>query len=211
MKHKIIYSLLFAGLGFAACKNGHDKEYAQDSTLGGDTLTEVQTEVQTRTEDSSLMFNNQTMAFQNDLTQHKIDWNRFNLKQYGTVVDSSQKWVSFDKNAAFYKTYSKVLNWSPDKKMILDLGSDNLVNDDNGDLEEGDPETQLTIINPENKQRRQLMYLGPSANILSAKWLTNTQVAILGTFPSKNPNVDDTILHIIDVQKNYVRDYTYNK
>ncbi len=117
----------------------------------------------------------------------------------------------FSPESDFYTIYKSVLRWSPDSNYILDIGSYGaVVTSDrfgNSALEQGEPDTELALIEPKTQQRTRLMFVGPSSNILDAKWMSNNKAMVIGTFDKTGNHDNDTLVWVIDVTDKLFRLY----
>jgi hypothetical protein len=118
---------------------------------------------------------------------------------------------AFEPTKQFYADYATMLRWSPDSSRIVDIGSYGtvLVKDENGNttIEAGEPDTELALLNPATKTRKRLMFVGPSSQILDAKWLNNNEVSVIGTFDTTGNGNNDTLLWMINIKTDLFRLY----
>ena len=111
----------------------------------------------------------------------------------------------------FYKNYSSLLRWSPDSNYILDIGTYGtvLTTDAYGNpgIESGEPDSELALIEPGKNTRTRLMFVGPSSEILDAKWVDNKKAIVVGTFDTTGNKTYDTLVWVINVKDKIFRLY----
>jgi hypothetical protein len=191
-----------------SCK-GNDKEAKEEeNTVTDDSLQVIKSIV---SEDSVMVFNDTDNWMRQSIQKNNVDWNRFHLEEFWT--DDSLQSKSFKPDADFYRDYTTVLRWSPDSNYILDYGSygsvkvkDNKTG--NTKIEGGEPDTEVSLINPKTKTRTRILFFGPGTNVSDARWLSASQVAILGTDENDN-NQPDTLLWIVNAKENFFRKYKW--
>jgi hypothetical protein len=112
----------------------------------------------------------------------------------------------FTADSSFVKNYRSILRWSPDSAFILDIGSYGsvLVKDANGDynVEAGEPDTEVALIDLSKKERKRLLMAGPSSNITDGKWVNNNVLLVTGTFNKTGNGDRDTLVWLINVKEN---------
>lgn len=171
----------------------------------------VQTEVSTKREDSIAIFNNNVDSWLENKLQKRVDWNK--LRQEEMWRDDSVKTEVYMPDDNFYKDYSSVLRWSPDSSYVLDIGSYGsvLVEDDEGNLrvEAGEPDTEISLLNPKQNQRTVLFFVGPSSSIFDATWIDKSIALVLGSFDEQNKGQPDTLFWLINVKTNLYRMYKF--
>ena len=152
------------------------------------------------TEDSASIFSNAVTT-----------WIDSNLHTSSSTLTLEERWQddsvhkeSYQVPEDFVKNYSPLLRWSPDSN-LLDIGSygSAVVPDKKGQahLEQGEPDTEVALVDMKHNQRTRLLYVGPSAEILDGFWLNNSELMILSTFKSDG-GVTDTLSWKIDLQEN---------
>ena len=140
-------------------------------------------------------------------------WVNANLKTAHTTLALEERWQDdslqqepFQLTQSFAQNYKTVLRWSPDSNYILDIGSYGAVveknNDGEVDLQYGEPDTEVALIDTKKSLRTRLFYVGPSAEIKDGMWLNNTELMVLGTFKS-DVGVIDTLSWKVDLQSNF--------
>ena len=148
------------------------------------------------------------------------DWLDSNLQPGNKTLTLEEQWTDdslhsepFVLNEEFISNYHTVLKWSPDSTYILDIGSYGSipVTDENGKtrLEGGEPDTEIALIDRKNNERTRYIFVGPSSTIIDAKWLSNNEVVVLGTFKTDTAHAD-TLLWFIDRSEKLFRLYNVN-
>jgi hypothetical protein len=134
---------------------------------------------------------------------------RFTLKDFSS--NDSLPVEVFVADSVFLDNYRSVLRWSPDSAYILDVGSYGsvLVRDATGNyrLEAGEPDTEVALLDLQNKARKRLLMAGPSSTIVDGKWINNDVLLITGTFNKNGSGDRDTLLWLINVKENFLSLY----
>lgn len=193
--------LLYSCLLLISCNRAPSNEKQADSIHVANEISR---------EDSNRIFTNDVKDWmQEKLARDTLSRQNFVLEEHWQEQPAEA--TSFDANTQFIKDYNSVLRWSPDSNYIIDIGSYGtvLTKDSKGNtvIEAGEPDTELALIEPAKKLRKRLMFVGPSSAIIDAKWIDNKQVAVIGTFDSTGNGTNDTLLWMIDVQKDFFRLY----
>ncbi|WP_207491904.1 hypothetical protein [Aridibaculum aurantiacum] len=125
--------------------------------------------------------------------------------------DDSLMVSPFTPSNEFYSDYAPVLRWSADSNYIIDIGSYGTVVTKNAQgktqLEAGSPDSELALIEPKKQERTRLMFVGPSSEIINAKWIDSRQALVIGTFDKTGNDNHDTLLWMIDVKDKFFRLY----
>ncbi|PZP50382.1 MAG: hypothetical protein DI598_05730 [Pseudopedobacter saltans] len=209
-KKSVVLGILAIGLVLViGCKCNNGKQ----GGVSNDTSAQVETpdtfSMQTlKQDDSATIFRNDSVSKALDkLSIKKESWNDAHLLDIDTIT-ASQDAGKVKIDQAFLKKYASVVKVSPDGQNVLDLGSDNMI-DDHGTLVAGDPETNISAINIATGEKIPLRELGASGQVLEVHWLDNDKVAILSTLPGKNPKKDDTYLNVFDVKTKVMKTYKW--
>ena len=120
-----------------------------------------------KAEDSALLQSSSVAAWiAQRLQQKSFKWNKLRLDQY--YKNDSLAADELFAEEEFYKNYRSVLRWSPDSSYILDIGSYGsvLVKDDKGNMqvEAGEPDSEVSLLQPSTNQKISLFFVGPSSN-----------------------------------------------
>jgi hypothetical protein len=210
-KYRLLYfatgiGVIIFALSIASC-SGNEKEEQKENTVSDDS---VQTIKSIASEDSMMIFNNSAENWiSKSIQKNNLDWNRFSLDEFWSD-DSLQK-KTFEPDKEFYKDYAQVLRWSPDSNYILDFGSYGSVQvkdkAGNTHIENGEPDTEVSILYPKEKHKTRLLFFGPSTTIVDGRWLDSSQVAVLGLYDKNGDHQSDTLLWIINAKENFFRKY----
>lgn len=160
--------------------------------------------------DSVSIFKNDTMArVMHQLSAQNSPWSDAQLTDIDTVkaAESPEK-VNIDN--AFLKKYASLLKVSPDGQYILDMGSDNMVEDSKtGQMHEGDPEINVVILDKQTGEKLPLIHLGGSGHLSNMYWLDSSQAAMLCSLPGKDPKKDETYLYLYSVKDRVLKTYKF--
>lgn len=152
-------------------------------------------------EDSTYLYSNIVTKWL-DSNLHSSAANRkLILEEHGK--DDSLHTESFIADKVFITNYSSVLRWSSDSSYILDIGSYGTVpvKDAKGNvqLEGGEPDTEIALINMKTNERTRLMFVGPASTIIDGRWLDNSEAIILGTFNTSSGQTD-TLIWLVNIK-----------
>lgn len=206
--------IFFCVVVVVGCKcNGHQERGNVDSLADSSNKVEVTDSFSMdalKQKDSVSIFKNDTMsnALQ-QLSVQKKSWSNAHLINIDTIqsVGTPEK-VQIDNS--FLKKYASLLKASPDGQYILDIGSDNMVEDTKtGQMFEGDPETNVAILNKQTGEKLTLIQLGGSGRLLNMHWLDNEQAAILCSLPGKDPKKDETYLYVYNAKDHFMKTYKF--
>lgn len=172
MKYLII-SAAFA-VGLLACQSDSAEEQhdsAVESTVEAENLDTV--------------FSRASVAFLGKLgfSQYAssqaspVDWSKFRMV---TSTHDSLIVSAFAPDKTYYQRYGKLLKYSPDSSMFIDLDSYNIeVHDGHTPIEKG-PDTEVSLVDLASKQRTRLIFLGPGNAVEEAGWINNDDVLLIG-------------------------------
>lgn len=179
MKHTIYTGLL--ALLFTACNNSSDKK-ADAGDTDTDSVVVVGPDT-TLTSETIQKF--QTAGF-SDYVKTRIpafDWSKFKYKS--SYEEDSMLTSAFTPSKTYYASYGSFLKYSPDSTRFIDLDSYNIdiVKDGKGRLTgtAGGPDTEVSLINPKTGKKVRLLFMGPGGTVEDAFWLSNNELAIVGT------------------------------
>jgi hypothetical protein len=106
-----------------------------------------------------------------------IDWSKFRMV---TSTHDSLMVSTFSPDQLFYQHYGRLLKYSPDSSMFIDLDSYNIEFHKNKIPIEKGPDTEVSLIDIGNKQRTRLIFLGPGNGVEEAGWIDNDNVLLIG-------------------------------
>jgi hypothetical protein len=172
MKYLIIPALI--ALGFFACKDD-SAELTNDALVPGKDSIETLDTVFSK---ANLVFLNSLEFSQYARTQSTpVDWNKFRMV---TSTHDSLMVSAFTPDKSYYEHYGKLLKYSPDSLMFVDLDSYNIeIHPNRAPIEKG-PDTEVSLVDLANKQRTRLMFLGPGNGVEEAGWIDNDDVLLIG-------------------------------
>ncbi len=204
---KFILAIVLIAALLQSCKNGNDKQAVQIN----DSLAAVERIV---SNDSLMIINDSADNWlANELSQNQISWNQFQLKEYYKNDSLEPDLVA--PSEEFYKNYKSVIRWSPDSSYLVDFGSYGsvLVKDNEGNVrvEPGEPDSEVSLLQPSENLKWSLFFVGPSASIFNAKWVNKENVLILGSFDETGVGKPDTLFWLVDVKQNFYRMYNLKK
>jgi hypothetical protein len=178
MKYLFVISI-FAFLFFCHCKDDTAEDQQESSGTQEDS-----------TESLDTVFSAKDISFLGQLKFSKyatsqrapVDWSKFRM------VTSSQDdplLVSkFQPDSSYYERYGWMLRYSPDSSMFIDLDSYNIEFQKNrkGQLIafENGPDTEVSLVNLENKEKTRLVFLGPGNGVEDAGWIDNNNAILVG-------------------------------
>ena len=201
---KIAWILLLAMVVYS-CRNKSESEEKNETTKIDSTST-----MQKVLEADTLALNAEGVKewIQQTLKDSAVS-TKMSLEEYWK--EDSLVVTPFEGGQTFFNDYKSVLRWSPDSTYVIDIGSYGsvLTKDNRGKpiVEAGEPDSELALIEPRKQQRTRLMFVGPSSNILGARWIDNEQAMVVGTFDRTGNNNYDTLVWMIDVSDKIFRLY----
>lgn len=160
-------------------------------------------------EDSALLFDRDPSNLFGSEMKVPLNWQTVELMDFW--VEDSLPTEKLLHSPEFFKDYAPVLKWSPDSGHILDLGSYGkaIITDASGKkaIADGDIDSRISVIDPKNKKKEELMFFGSDTQFIDGGWLNNHQVAILAAkLPADNVR-SDTLMWLIDLDENFFRKY----
>ena len=178
MKYLIFIGIL-STLFLGSCKSDRDEE--QQATPVA---------VEDSTERLDTVFSGRDIAYLNQLRASKyaaskdapIDWSKFAMVT--SSQDDSLLTSDFQPDTAYYRKYGRLLRYSPDSSMFVDLDSYNIDFQKNKDgglypIEHG-PDTEVSLVDLEKKQKTRLVFLGPGNGVEDGGWIDNNSVVLIG-------------------------------
>lgn len=107
------------------------------------------------------------------------------------------------KDLALYKSY---LSYNSDSSKAVDIYSYNLLlKSKNGSITaaQGDPDSQINLVDLQNKTSQRIFFTGPSAAFWDAKWMDDNHILVAGT------EEDKPAYWIINVTEKSIQQYQY--
>lgn len=119
----------------------------------------------------------------------KSDWSSFRM--VNTWKEDTVPVTPISNDKRFFELYGKLLKYSSDGSLFLDLDSYNIdiEKDEQGKLigiEKG-PDTEVSLGNLETKEKKRLLYFGPGSTIEEAVWQDDDNLMLLGVRETENP------------------------
>lgn len=189
------------------CNNGRENVPVNDSSDQVETPDSFSMDAIKQNDSVSIFQNDSVSKALDKLSIQKQSWTEAHLMDIDTMTVSTEG-SKIKVDAAFLKKYASVVKVSPDGQNVLDMGSDNMI-DDHGTLVAGDPETNISIVNVATGEKTPLRELGASGQVLEVHWLDNDKVALVSTLPGKNPKKDDTYLNVYDTKTKLMKTYKW--
>lgn len=171
MKYLIATVFLF---GFIACKSDSADVPADALVPKKDSVEKLDT-----------IFSQENISFLQQLKFSEyarsqsapVEWNKFRMV---TSTHDSFMVSTFDGDKLFYQHYGRLLKYSPDSSMFIDLDSYNIeIHANRIPIEKG-PDTEVSLVDLPNKLRTRLIFLGPGNGVEEAGWIDNDNVLLIG-------------------------------
>ena len=122
-----------------------------------------------------------------------FDWSKF--KMINTWKEDSMITAAFEPDDNYYKKNKKLLKYSPDKKYLLDLDTYAVpVNEENGRRNVRGPDTEVSLIDEQKKEKTRLLFVGPAASIEDGGWIDNNNIVLLGMEERKNDGMNVPVI-----------------
>ena len=111
-----------------------------------------------------------------------VDWSKFRMVT--SSQDDSLMVTTFQPEKSFYEMYGRMLKYSPDRSMFIDIDSYNIEIQKNRKgqslpIEKG-PDSEVSLIDIGNNKKTRLVFLGPGNGIEDAGWIDNSNVLLIG-------------------------------
>lgn len=117
-----------------------------------------------------------------DSKSSPVDWIKFRMVT--SSHDDSLLVSPFQPDSSYYQQYWPFLKYSPDSLMFIDLDSYNIefLKSKQGRLSpiETGPDTEVSLINLDNKEKTRLAFLGPGNGVEDAGWIDNNTAILIG-------------------------------
>ena len=193
MKKWLLIGLIF--VVFYSCKNDPKKEPLTNA---------LPKQEQEEVEVIDTMLTNETISFFNksgysNFAKSRLkdfDWSRFHM--IDTWKDDTVTSAKFEPDKAYFENYGRFLKYSPDSSFVIDLDSYNTTITKNKDgkligREEG-PDTEISLIDLKNKEKKRLVFLGPGGSIEEGGWIDEDNLALIGLQDTPDESVQ---VHLI--------------
>ncbi|MEP7257154.1 MAG: hypothetical protein ABI687_02175 [Flavitalea sp.] len=179
MKKWILIGCL--SLAVYACKNDPKNEPRTDA-LPRNEHDQVEVVDTTLTNETISFFNRSGYSTFAKARLKDFDWSRFHMVD--TWKDDSVTSSRFQPDKTYFDNYGQFLKYSPDSSFALDLDSYNtsITRTKDGKLigrEEG-PDTEINLIDLKNKEKKRLVFLGPSGTIEEGGWIDEDNLVLIG-------------------------------
>ena len=176
--------VLFALLMLAACQSGEEEQaltppVTTDSVAVDSSITEVIDTVLTQ---------NIISVFQQSASVKKIravdngfDFTRFRM--VNTWKEDTAMSQPFTVSASYLKGQGNLLKYSPDSAYLLDLDSYAMevnASKRKESVKMRGPDTEVSLIDLENKIKIRLLFMGPAGSIEEGGWMDNDNIVLLG-------------------------------
>ena len=191
MKYLTFISIV-AALFFSNCKSSPDED--QQAVAVSEETTERLDTIFSRRD---IAYLNQLRTSTYSITQNTpIDWSKF------TMVTSSQDdsllTSPFRPDTSFYRTYGRLLRYSPDSSMFVDLDSYNMDFQKNKagklyPIEHG-PDTEVSLVDLEKNQRTRLVFLGPGNGVEDGGWIDSNSVVLIGYYEKDTSKIKKAVI-----------------
>src|SRR3954468_20629727 len=93
----------------------------------------------------------------------------------------------------FLKSYESVLVYSPNHQKVIDMGTYGTVINKNkneqNQLQSGEPDTEIAVVDLPSKQRRRIFFSGPGTNIEKGFWMNDSTVILAGKAHEENVEI----------------------
>ncbi|MDF2190946.1 hypothetical protein [Paraflavitalea sp. CAU 1676] len=167
-------------LMLAACQDNADKKAPQQDAKQEDSVVEsLDTLLSAETIQS---FSTSGISEYVRKRSASFDWNKFRM--VSSYQEDSMLVTPFEDNNNFFRNYGPFLKYSPDSSMFIDLDSYNIdiTRDAQGRFSgsEMGPDTEVSLIDVEDKTRTRLVFLGPGGMVEDGLWLDNQTLVLMG-------------------------------
>jgi len=178
MKYLSVLSIL-AILFLSNCKN----KTAEDEQASPSTIEESTEKLDTVLSGNDITVLNQLKFSRYAVSQNQpVEWSDFRMVM--SSHDDSLHVSAFQPDSSYYKEYGRLLKYSPDSSMFIDIDSYNIgfQKNRNGKLVpiEIGPDTEVSLVDVGEKEKTRLVFLGPGNGIEDAGWIDNNSAVLVG-------------------------------
>ena len=112
----------------------------------------------------------------------KFNWNSFHL--VNVWKEDTLYTTPFQADAEFFQSYGPFIKYSFDSTMFIDLDSYNIkitkLEDGTYTGEELGPDTEVSLVDLQDKLKKRLIFLGPGGDIQDGGWLDSQTIVLAG-------------------------------
>lgn len=112
-----------------------------------------------------------------------------------------------------WKSFQPYFVFSPDHTLAIDLYSyGNVSGKKSGDpteLEGGDPDSEVSLVNVKNRTKTRLLFAGPGTTFQQAAWIGDSVILITGISDANAENEMKPVLWKIDLKEQTLNPYEY--
>jgi len=112
----------------------------------------------------------------------KFSWNSFHL--VNVWKEDTMLTTPFDANEKYFRSYGQFIKYSSDSTMFIDLDSYNIaitrMPDGSYVGEELGPDTEVSLVDLQDKLKKRLIFLGPGGDIEDGGWLDSQTIVLAG-------------------------------
>jgi hypothetical protein len=112
----------------------------------------------------------------------KFSWNSFHL--VNVWKEDTMFTTPFEADAPYFQSYGPFVKYSSDSTMFIDLDSYNIkitkLPDGTYVGEELGPDTEVSLIDLQDKLKKRLIFLGPGGDIQDGGWLDSQTIVLAG-------------------------------
>ena len=174
---KYLLSLLVVALLFSNCQSD-SKEEEETAPVATEESTERLDTVFSAADIGRL---NQLRFSQFSQGQNPVDWSKFRMV---TSTHDSLLVTAFQPDSSYYRLYGRMLKFSPDSTMFVDLDSYNIEFQKNSSGKQvpvgKGPDTEVSLVSLPEKKKTRLVFLGPGNGVEDGGWIDNQTVMLVG-------------------------------
>jgi hypothetical protein len=188
MKNLFVRTLIFLLITtYVACKG---KEEGKPATVPASVPAPPTDNDSVNIENVDTVLTSETIRFFDhsgfsDYTRSGIsafDWSKFRL--VNVWKEDSMIVAPFKLDESFLRNYGSLIRYSPDSSMFIDLDSYNIdiSRNSKGQLvgKEIGPDSEVSLVDLNTKERRRLVFLGPDGSIDEGGWLDKETIVLAG-------------------------------
>lgn len=184
---RILTTVLILILAITACRDAEEEATPPGPAAVDSVETErVDTVI---TSETQQIFDNSGFTGFAKSRSGNFDWSKFRLvnvwKEDSAIVSP------YTPDDQFYRLYGPFLKYSPDSTKYLDLDSYNIdISHDEQGRKIGQaqgPDTEVSLIDLETKQRTRLVFVGPSSSVEDGGWIDSETLVLVGIQENPQP------------------------
>lgn len=192
MRYLTVLGFLLA-LFLTNCKSNNDEEDQGPSSNVEDSTERLDTVLSSK----DIVLLDQLKFSKFSISQNSgIDWTGFRMVT--SSHDDTLQTSRFQPDSLYYRRYGRLLKYSPDSSMFVDIDSYGIEFQKNkkGQFVPIDigPDTEVSLVSVESSEKTRLVFLGPGNGVEDAGWMDNNTVMLIGYHEKDTSKLKNAVL-----------------